>query len=108
LQVALLASPLLGVILAWRWEQIGGAILVVCALLFWTLPPIAEGRVPMLTTGDLILLPGTLSSLCDAICAKTTAFGWRFVDRKANRQRIPVIRSKISLLILIEGSEYPP
>jgi hypothetical protein len=89
LQVALLASPLLGVILAWRWEQIGGAILVVCALLFWTLPPIAEGRVPMLTTGDLILLPGTLSSLCDAICAKPLpSDGVSWIEKPTGRESL--------------------
>jgi hypothetical protein len=72
LQVALLVTPLLGVIIAWRWEQIGGAILIVCALLFWTLPQIAEGRVPMLTTGDWILLPGLLAGTLFLICRSRT------------------------------------
>ena len=72
LQVALLVTPLLGVITAWRWEQIGGAILVACVLLFWTLPPIAEGRIPLLTTGDLILLPGLLAGMLFLICGSRT------------------------------------
>jgi hypothetical protein len=72
LQVALLVTPLLGAIIAWRWERIGGAMLVVCALLFWALPPIAEGRVPMPTTGDLILIPGLLAGFLFLICRRRT------------------------------------
>ena len=72
LQVALLVTPILGVIVAWRWEQIGGAILVVCALLFWSLPPIAESRMPMPSTGDLILLPGLLGGILFLICRSRT------------------------------------
>ena len=72
LQVALLVTPLLGVIIAWRWEQIGGALLVACVLLFWTLPPIADGRIPTLTTGDLILFPGLLAGMLFLICRSRT------------------------------------
>jgi hypothetical protein len=41
IEVGLLITPMLGVIIAWRWEGIGGVVLVISAIAALTAPTIA-------------------------------------------------------------------
>ena len=56
-QVALLITPIVGVLIAWRWESIGGVILIIGSLLFATLPNIAFAMaVPILPHPKMVTL----------------------------------------------------
>jgi hypothetical protein len=72
IQAALLITPMVGVLIAWRWEAIGGAILIIGAILFVTLPNIAfaaAGReIKFGLSGVLILLPILVAGILFLIC----------------------------------------
>jgi len=73
-QVALLITPMAGVIIAWRWEGIGGAVLVTGAIVFCVLPAMAyaaAGRgLNLSLTGTLLILPGLIAGVLFLICWK--------------------------------------
>ena len=74
IQVGLLIIPMLGVLIAWRWEGIGGWLLIINTIAFAVLPTLAyagAGRNVKLTlTGALLLLPGLIAGILFVMCRR--------------------------------------
>ena len=72
IQAALLITPIVGVLIAWRWEAIGSVIPIIGAILFATLPNIAlaaAGRyIKFGLSGVIILQPIMITGILFLIC----------------------------------------
>ena len=61
---------MLGLMLAWRFERIGGFLAVVCVLLFYMLEYLGHGRFPKGYAFLLVALPGVIFICCGLLKAR--------------------------------------